>query len=397
MTTSRSTTKPNRLHQDQIRQLEKKAGDKLELLLEHLGLFNDLRKAKRFYVGQCPVHGGSSDNSFNIFHTGYETVGNWRCFSHNCHKHFQPTVLGFVRGVLSHTKYGWQDKKDTDKECGFREAVSFLAQFCGEKDISNTHVDYEAFEKRKFCSQIERIYNHTEPDVKYKIPREVVRSSLNIPAIYYASRGYTDDILDKYDVGLCTKPNKEMTMRATVPIYDNDYKYVIGCTGRAIWDMCPLCSSYHNPKDKCPDERYKWQYAKWRHSYGFKGEFHLYNYWFAKKHISKTGVAILVEGPGDVWRLEEAGIHNSVALFGAHITEGQRAILDRSGALALVVLTDPDEAGRIAAEQITKECGNSYSLYFPRVNGGDMGDTEVDTIQNKLTPVLTKIQEGLGL
>lgn len=392
---SRSNKKP--YHQDQLRQLERKVGDRLDDLLDYFNLRDGLRRAKRFYVGGCPVHGGDKKNAFNIFHTGYETVGNWRCFSHGCEKHFQPTVIGFIRGVLSHVKYGWRDKSDRDKECPFREAVAFAAQFVGEEDASKLAIDYEAFEKRRFASQMERIYSRNEPEVQHKIPRELVTSSLSIPAEYFVTRGFTKEVLVRYDVGLCTTPNREMYMRATVPIYDENFEHIIGCTGRSIFNQCPLCESYHNPIKSCPSERDRWKYSKWRHNYGFKGEFHLYNYWFAKEHIQRTGIAIIVEGPADVWRLEEAGIHNAVATFGAHLTEGQRAILDGSGAMALVVLTDPDQAGKLAAEAIRKDCGNTYGLHFPSLNGGDVGETDVILIQEKLLPILKQIQKDLGL
>lgn len=383
------------LHQDQLKQLEYKAGYKLEKLLEHFGLLNDMRKAKRFFVGACPVHGGNKKNAFNIFHEGYQYIGNWRCFTHNCHKHFKPTILGFVRGILSHTKYGWRD--DSDDEYPFHKAVNFLTEFCGEKDFGNLTVDLDAFEKRRFSNQMDYIYNIKVPQITYKIPREIIRQSIEIPSLYYISRGYSKEILDRYDVGLCTTPNKEMTMRTTIPIFDEDYQYIVGCTGRSIFEICPICKSYHNPTQSCPSESDKWKFSKWRHNRGFKGEFYLYNYWFAKEHIAKTGIAILVEGPGDVWRLEEAGIHNSLGLFGAHLTNGQRIILDKSGALALVVLTDPDKAGILAAQDITKECQNSYALHFPKINNEDIGDTKVEIIQTKLVPILKKIQQELGL
>ncbi|NDC71851.1 MAG: hypothetical protein EBZ62_00150, partial [Sphingobacteriia bacterium] len=37
----------------------------------------------------------------------------------------------------------------------------------------------------------------------------------------------------------------------------------------------------------------------------------------------KSHTAIIVESPGNVWRLEENGIHNSVALFGSSLSDRQ--------------------------------------------------------------------------
>ncbi len=395
MTKSRSSNKPKPFNQSQLQALDKAAGERLEDLLEYLGL--NLRRASRFYVGQCPVHGGGGKSAFNIFHTGDEIVGNWRCFSHNCHEHFHPTLIGFVRGYLSRTKYGWQDKKDVDKECPFIEAVKFLQAFNGGEDIEDIKIDFAAIERQKFSSHMKNIYAREEPNKSLELPREAVTKNLIIPAEYFVSRGFSAEVLEKYDVGLCTAPGKEMSGRAVAPIYDEHYEHVIGCTGRSIWDACPLCESYHNPSHSCPNERSKWKFCKWRHNYGFKGEDYLYNYWFAKKHIEEECYAIIVESPGNVWRLEEAGFHNSVATFGAHLTDGQRNILDRSGALSLIVLTDPDKAGRIAAKAIRESCGSSYTIYEPTIGEGDIADNETEVIKAKLSPVIKQVKKDLGI
>ena len=49
---------------------------------------------------------------------------------------------------------------------------------------------------------------------------------------------------------------------------------------------------------------------------------------FAKEFIKESGIVILVESPGNVWRLEEAGVHNSVAIFGSSLADRQKMILD---------------------------------------------------------------------
>jgi len=380
-----------------LRILEKAAGHKLESLLETLGV-EGLSRRSRFYVGKCPIHGDADNGTaFNIFHTGHETIGNWRCFTHSCHKHFQPNIIGFVRGYISRNKYGWTDPKDVDKECSFADAISFLMKFVGGQDLSEIKIDYQQIEQGRFVNSMTSTYAREEPARNLNISRRTVRDGLSIPAEYYVSRHYTAEILEKYDVGLCTEMGKQMFMRAVVPIYDDDHKNVVGCSGRAIFDMCPICNSYHNPTHQCPDDKNKWKFCKWRHNYGFKGENYLYNYWYAKDYIRKSKVAIIVESPGNVWRLEEAGIHNSIATFGAHLTDGQRYILDKSGALALIVLTDPDHAGRLALENIRESCGSIYSIHSPVISDSDIGEATVTLLHNKLVPIINKIESGLAL
>lgn len=385
----------SRLTNEQIKKAEDIAGERLPDLLDALGI-TELRKAKRFYVGQCPIHGGDNNSAFNIFHQGNQTVGNWRCFTNGCHKHFFPSLTGFVRGYLSATKYGWSSPRDVEKECPFQEAVDFILRFIGKKD-GNIQVDYEAVEKRRFVNHIDHIYCRQEPKTVLSIGKETLRNSIEIPAPYYIIRGYTEEILKRYDVGICTNPAKPMYMRSVVPIYDTDHNYVVGCTGRSVFDSCPLCKSYHNPIHKCPDEKQKWVYTKWKHNSGFKAEDYLYNYWFSKKSISQNGIAILTESPGNVWRLEEAGFDCSVATFGAHLTDGQRDILDKSGALALILLYDPDEAGREAEKYIKQTCEKLYSITIPNISNTDIGECSVSFLKERLTPVINKVKESLGL
>ena len=391
MTKSRSTKKP--FSQHELITLERKAAENIEGELGKLAL--TLKRRPTYFVGPCPIHGGDNKGAFNIFHYGDETAGNWRCFTHSCHKHFHPTVLGFIRGYLSKTKYGWRDPKDCDKECPFPEAVKFLCQLVGPDGLSSDGIDFRALEKHRFTRNMKNVYARQEVIKHLNISRFDVQSLLQIPADYYINRGYTKEILTKYDVGLCNKPGKEMYMRAAVPVYDNNHDKVIGCTGRSIFPCCPLCECYHNPIHQCPNKRERWRYQKWRHNTGFPGENCLYNYWFAQQHIAQSHIAIIVESPGNVWKLEEAGIHNSIATFGAHLTENQKAILDKSGALALIVLTDWDDAGKLALTEIVEMCKLTYSLYTPQLQI-DIGDSTIQLIHDKVLPIINKVKMDLG-
>lgn len=389
--TSRSN---KQFSQEQLIKLEKAAAERLDDLIECLGL--DLNKASKFYVGQCPIHGGDNKSAFNIFHTGYETVGNWRCFTHNCHMHFQPTILGFVRGYLSTTKYGWSDTSDSDKECSFPEAVKFLMKFIKCKDLSEINID-DDYEEKRLTQRLTNIYNPpNEPEQVLNISREQIRKALKIPAPYFINRNYDSNILDKYDVGYCDVKNKPMYQRCVVPIYNNDYTSIVGCTGRSIFDACSICGNYHNPLYRCPDDKYAWQYKKWRNNKGFYAENYFYNYWFAKDHIRKSGVAIIVESPGNIWKLVECGIHNCIATFGAHLTEKQKSLLDKSGAMYLILLMDPDSAGRTATNTIKQMCENLYGIYTPNFGLKDISDTQNSIIEDKIVSLNYDLQKELG-
>lgn len=376
---------------NKIFELQRVAGNNLELILQHFRL-DDLRKLDKFYVGRCPIHGGDNDSAFNIFHSGNQVIGNWRCFTHHCENHFQSSIIGFVRGIISKTKYEW--KKPGDNECSFKEALDFVLAITGSKSFDSVLVDQEFLEKQRFASNIES-FTEVKTEEPLNIPREKLRTSLIVPSPYFLSRGVPEYILDKYDIGCCRTPGKEMNMRAVVPIYDDDYTVVIGCSGRSIFEKCPICNAFHNPIQECPEGKLKGIFRKWKHNKGFRADRHLYNYWFSKDYIRESKVAVLVEGPGDVWKLEEAGIHNSVAIFGSALSDGQRNILDKSGALALVVLTDPDQAGKVCIQEITKQCSSTYSIFSPSFGSDDIGDTPLYLIKEKLIPIIKNIQKDL--
>jgi 5S rRNA maturation endonuclease (ribonuclease M5) len=337
----------------------------------------------------CPIHGGDNISAVNIYPEGESYRGNWTCRTHSCQEIFKGSIIGFIRGIISHQKYNWTKKGDDT--CSFKEALDFALSFT-KQDLKKIKVSRAAKEKKNFTNIIHYI-NTSSPDkaVTSGINRDSVRRSLKIPSQYYIDRGYTKEILDKYDVGLCDNPNKEMYGRVVVPIYNNDYSTMIGCTGRSIFEKCSSCSCHHDPLIKCPPEDKTWTYPKWKHNTNFKSQNHLYNLWFAKDSILKTSTVIIVESPGNVWRLEENGIHNSVAIFGSSMSDKQKFFLDCSGAMNLVILTDNDEAGKLAAEKIKQKCEHSYRIYTPTISKSDVGEMTPQEIESEIKPVLKRI------
>ena len=216
------------------------------------------------------------------------------------------------------------------------------------------------------------------------IDPEIYRAAMEIPSPYYLDRGYSPEVLNRYDVGTCDSPGKPLHNRAVVPVFDTEAKTIIGFTGRSLFEGCPECKNHH-PAGEC------FHAPKWKHTSGFQKENCLYNMWYAKQNIMETGVIVLVESPGNVWRLEEAGIHNSVAIFGAHISDAQKHLVDSSGALSIVCLLDNDEAGRKGAQKISELFATMYRLYFPSLEANDIGDMRVDLVTSDIKPLITKI------
>lgn len=308
----------------------------------------------------CPVHGGDKTDALTVFTSGDSVVGNWYCWTQHCEKEFINTVLGLIRGILSNRK---------DKKISFTEAVEFATNFLN-MSLDDFEVDNNYKEKVSFISCASNLLKNPSPPKK-GVPKELVRKSLQRPVKYYLDRGFQEETLDLFDVGICASQSKLMYNRIVVPVYDDNNEYMVGCVGRSLED---------NPKTQ-----------KWINSKGFNSGVHLYNYSLAKNRISETSTIILVEGQGDVWRLWEAGIKNAVGIFGCNLTDFQLIKIEKSGALNIVVMTDNDEAGKKASKNIQDKCERLFNMYYPTLKSKDVGDMSVEDINQYLKPQLDGI------
>lgn len=346
------------IDQNKIKILCDKVCDNIDTLLDHFNL--EHRQNGRFISMSCPIHGGDNPSAMNLYPEGDTYRGNWKCRTHQCEKVFKSSIIGFIRGVLSNKQYGWAE--DGNRTVSFAEALKFASDFVN-LDLDNIQVNKSQKNKQSFVSQMSILAVDTAIQNKPQISRKKIRQLLSVPSRYFIGRGFSSEILDKYDVGDCLNKNREMYNRAVVPIYDTTHTFMIGCTGRAL------------------EESTK---PKWKHSDGFKAENTLYNFWYAKEHISKLREVILVESPGNVWKLEMAGIHNGLAIFGSNFSDKQKMLLDTSGAMTIIVITDSDDAGEEARKQIQKKCEKIYNIQHIRVSKNDIAELTVDEINEEI-------------
>ena len=369
--------------QHQLKVICDRLCDNIEYLFEVLEL-DDIKHNGKMYVGNCPIHNGDNTSAFNLYPDGEHYRGNWKCRSHGCDKVFKGSIIGFIRGVISNRKYKWQNSGD--KTASFSETIKFIENFLGNK-VDSIKISSTEIEKKKFAALVANVLNSVDKK-ELLISREHIKKSLEYPCEYFINRGFSQPILNKYDVGICNKPNKEMCGRAVVPIYDHDHKFMVGCSGRSLFEKCHKCGSYHDPNTHCPNQEDKWRYSKWKHSSGFLSQNHLYNFWFAKKHILESSKVILVESPGNVWKLEEAGIHNSVGLFGSNLSDRQKILLDGSGAMTIITIMDNDEAGINAAQSIFDKCKNTYNIVNIKISKNDIGDMNSEEINTEIKSLI---------
>lgn len=363
-----------------LNELSRLGAQHIDQIYEFFGVTKAYRN-EMLIKSVCPIHAGDNNTALNMYYNGDYKI-HYKCRTHQCEEIFGNSFLGFIRGCLSRHRYKWE--KEGDKIAPFSESVEFVLNFLG-KDFDALESETVSIEKMKFGAIANTFSKKKTRGLG--ITQDQYRDKVAVPAQYYLDRGFSKEVLEEYDVGYCTNPGKPMFERAVVPIYDNDHKYIVGCTGRSVHDKCSDCGGYHNPKSKCR------HFPKWFHSKGFQKEKWLYNYWKAKDYILDTGVAILVESPGNVWRLAEAGVHNAVAIFGTAFNTDQKHLLDESGALSLICLMDNDEAGQKAARKIEEICGRLYRIYFPNFNAADIGEMSVDAVTSDIKPF---IKQAMG-
>lgn len=363
--------------------------DNFHKVIAHFNL--DLKETNRMFVGGCPIHGGNKRDAFNIYHSGDTTRGNWYCRTKSCERTFVGSPVGLVRGLLSRYEHKWEDVGD--KTVDFATAKKWCLDLVNT-DFDSFKVDTHGVEEHQFVMQ-SKILGYKRPTPKYSITRDTIRKSLIMPADYFINRGFNPDVLDEYDVGVCLDPKKRMYSRAVVPVYDDNYKFMVGCTGRSLFEECPRCEAYHNPKAPCPREEDRWKYSKWKHSPDFDADEYLYNYWKAWPMIQTTGVALIVESPGNCWRAVEAGYKNVLGTFGAKLSSGQKTLLDSSGAMTLIVLTDGDAAGKVARANIVTQCENTYTLITPNMQDGmDLANLSIKEVKAMIDPIMKKYSNG---
>ncbi len=355
---------------------------RLDDLLAQLGVA--LQPCGKLYRGTCPVHLGDNPGALNLYPEGDSEPGYWRCNTRHCEQHFQKSILGFVRGVLSQQRCNWSRPGDT--VFAWRDTVDWCCRFLGRK-LAELSIDQAELDRRDFTGVVARL-NHKVETSGRGHSREVVRRWLVRPADYFVRRGWSAEVLDRYDVGLYPAQGRPLSGRVAVPIYDPAGQMVIGFTGRSTHEQCSRCARWHAPTAACPDS-HDGRTAKW-YNHDFQRDSVLYNWWFARPHIEDSGVVALVEGPGDLWRLEEAGVHCGLALLGSSLGDYQQVLLERSGAMTVVVLTNMDEAGRLGALDIRKRLERLCRVVVPDLPAGDLGELPATAVRDLVVPLIDR-------
>jgi hypothetical protein len=247
--------------------------DVLPQIIKQLGIRHHM--AGEYIQCRCPIHPSDGDSSMTVF-----PDGGWQCWTSNCNQIWGSKLAGLIRAL------------GADPE-----------QLLKGVEYSTTYTDYEI-----------------DVDLPtFDATREEIRARLEIPSAYYLNRGFSAEILDRFDVG--NSHSGPMKNRAVFPIYNQDWK-LTGCAGRTLLDKAYI--------------------QKWKYSKGFKASCTFFGINHAYQSMLRTKTIVLVEGMSDVMRMQEYGIVNCVGALGAKLSKGQVKVLENAGIKNIIIALDPD-------------------------------------------------------
>lgn len=292
-------------------------------------------------TGNCPCIEHPGDRNSRAF-SWRDDYRHWVCFTHHCEEEHGTDVIGLVQGV---------------KGCGFKEALTWLQDILiahGTPLMStpdSTKTDFSKPRKQKVID--EQRLRFLEPKFDYLL-----------------GRGYPASLLVDFEIGLWRRPGTFMHNRMIFPLRDEEGR-LVGFSGRSL---------------DSEETRRRLNEGKWKHSRYFDrfeeiqtGSI-LYNLHRARKHIGNDRRIILVEGPLDGLRLEQAGIHNWVACLGTGFSLAHRSLLLQVGTNNLDIALDPDAAGDRAVIKIIESVKEFLHVRRIRLTA-DPGDTPIEQLK----------------
>lgn len=281
-----------------------------ESVLQHLG-FHIIRRTSKELRGPCKVHGGDNPTAFRF---NLETR-TWCCYTRHCEGDSDRDLVGLVQKVQS---------------TSFVESVTLLANLAGV-DLNNQEQLSEELLKLKKQQEIRKEIRRSKSQIPVTstFPEEALEELLGRRSSYFTDRGFDIQLLDFYEVGGMV--DSHGVHRDTIPIRDEDGNLVTISARRTDSDQDPKYILLKN----------------------ILKEVTLYNLHVAKHYVGLDRTLILVEGFVDVWSLCALGIYNVIAAMGTDITPNQARLIWKY-AENVVIMLDPDNAGRDATDRVVK-------------------------------------------
>jgi len=322
-------------------ELKELACQNISLVLDKLGVTYCQKGAILQSSCPCKQHGG--DGSNRTAFSWHEEINHWRCWSHGCQDTYGDDVVGLVRSIL---------------DCSYHRALAFLKDvlegqatiYSGNNQHRNTIISNRPL-KEELVEFLD--YNNTHS--------------------YLLQRGLCHQILAGYQVGYWHRLGSFMHDRVIVPIRD-EHMNLIGFSGRTVypeneWDKRHIVS--------------KWLHGRYYDRWSNTGEFLktkiLYNLCYAKESARQLNTMILVEGPFDGFKLQEAKVRNWCGILGTSFNDYQVQLLIKNGINRLALAFDPDQAGNNLAIKIKEKFGDILDITDMKLikEPGDMSLEEI--------------------
>lgn len=295
--------------------------------------FVTLRKRGVNFVGLCPFH----DDKTPSFYVS-PAKGLCKCFA--CGKGGNA-----VHFIMEH------------EQLSYPEALKFLAKKYGIEIKERELTEEEKLVQNERESLF--VVNQFARDYFQQILHHHV-DGRSIGMAYFHSRGFRDDIIDKFQLGYCTDQKDAMAQEAMKKGYKREYLLKTGLCyekedgnlrdrfwGRVIFPIHTLSGkvvAFGGRVLASATKGVKVKYVNSPESDIYHKSNELYGIYFAKQAIVKQDRCFLVEGYTDVISMHQAGVENVVASSGTALTIGQIRMIHRF-TNNMTVLYDGDAAG----------------------------------------------------
>ena len=213
---------------------------------------------------------------------------------------------------------------------------------------------------------------------------------------YFRARGFTDEIINKFQLGYAFDNREAFTQYALKKGYNLDFLSKTGLTivkddkyfdrfwNRVMFPIHSLSGQIIGFAGRTlSNEKSVAKYLNSPETEVFQKRKILYGFYFAKKSILKNNKCYLVEGYTDVLAFHQAGIENTVAALGTALTEEHVNLIHRF-TNNLTLIFDGDDAGIKAAfksiDIVLKEDLNLKLVVLPK-------GEDPDSFSKELAPV----------
>ncbi|GAA3006173.1 DNA primase [Prevotella corporis] len=306
-------------------------------IVDVISEFVSLRKAGTSFKGLCPFHDDRTP-SFSVS----PVKGVYKCFS--CGE--AGNVVNFI---MKH------------EQMTYPEALRWIAR------KYNIEV-----QERELTSEEKRLENERESmflvnEWASKYFQDILKNHADGQAIglqYFRSRGFRDDIIEKFQLGFCLTGRQTFSNAALQAGYKKEFLLKTGLcyerengglidrfNGRVIFPWISVSGKVTAFGGRLLDSRTKGvsqKYVNSPDSEVYHKERELYGIFQAKKAIAKFDLVYMVEGYTDVVAMHQCGIENVVANSGTALSTYQIKLLRRFTS-NIVLLYDGDAAGQHAA------------------------------------------------